>query len=99
MYHFPERTGSGTAEDDCIGGVRFPAPLLHFVYLDNRILKTDSKKHNYVTVKLGSQSAGWFHFRKEVARMSTYEILHIVIDVAMLIVVIMGIKNNHPANQ
>ena len=35
---------------------------------------------------------GGFHFRKEEARMSTYEILHIVIDVAMLIVVIMGTK-------
>lgn len=93
MYHFPERTGSGTAEDDCIGGVRFPAPLLHFVYLDNRILKTDSKKHNYVTVKLGSRSAGWFPLPKGGGeRMSTYEILHIVIDVAMFIFVIMGTK-------
>ena len=62
--YFPERTVSGTEEDDCIGGVRFPAPLLHFVYLDNRILKTDSKKHNYVTVKLGSRSAGWFPLPK-----------------------------------
>lgn len=35
---------------------------------------------------------GGFHFRKEVVDMSTYEILHIVIDVAVLIVMIIGTK-------
>ena len=35
---------------------------------------------------------GGFHFQKEVVDMSTYEILHIVIDVAVLIVMISGTK-------
>ena len=35
---------------------------------------------------------GGFHFRKELVDMSTYEILHIVIDVAVLIVMITGTK-------
>ena len=35
---------------------------------------------------------GGFHFQKEVVDMSTYEILHIVIDIAVLIVMIIGIK-------